>query len=262
MGKYTGSPWGSIRGKVDDAVGGVWKGIKWLRVRVLPAQPGTVVRYKAWKDDPTIPMSFKQFNLKRLITQVLGFIARFNPNLTDWIRPVWGDLVARRGWTMTGTNAFVKRNAAVLFASLPNQDQEYNPSTNAPDLTKLLVSDGDLEGVASISSAAYDDTTGDLDITWDASVNENGAADDILQVIVAKKPLLEMEDEPDMKLWNWYPNLHLYIFMATAVIRSAGMATLSLPTELTDTDMTAYIFFRDDAGTIGYSPSKAKALGA
>jgi len=264
MGKYTGSPWGTISGKVDDVVGGVWKGINWCRERVIPVQPGTITRYRRWKDDPTIPFSFKQFNLRRLVTQVLGYIARSESNIVVWIRPVWDALVTKRGWTMTGVNAFVKRNAAILHASMTDENAEYDPATNTPDYLKMLVSDGDLEPVAGINTAAYSDITGTLEITWDTTTYTNGAATDLLNVIAAKKPLLEMEDEPDMTLWNWYPNLFIYPFLPSvpAKTRADGTVTITLPTGLTDTDLTVYLFFKDEVTGIGYSPSKALQAGA
>ena len=263
MGTYTGSPWGTIRGKVDDVVGGVWKGINWCRVRVLPTQRGTIAKYRAWKDDPTYPFSFKQFNIRRLVTQVLGYIARSESNIVLWIRPVWDALVTKRGYTMTGVNAFVKRNAAILFASMTDENAEYDPATNTPDYLKMLVSDGDLEPVAAINTVAYDDATGTLDITWSPATFTNGSPDDILNVIIAKKPLLEMEDEPDKTLWNWRPKLFTYLFLPVpAATRADGTTSITLPTGLVDIDLIAYLFFRDEATGIGYSPSKGLAGGA
>lgn len=268
MGTYTGSPWGSIRGKVDDCVGGVWKGIKWVRVRVLPRQMGTITKYRLWKDDATQPFSFKQFNLRRLITQILGYIARFGSNLTDWIRPVWDELCTKRGWVMTGANAFIKRNAAVLNASLNNANMEYDPTTNTPDLTKMLVSDGDLEPAPDTPAltAVYDTITGNLVVAWDATTFTNGDANDACQVIVAKKPLLEMEDEPDMKLWNWAPKLFLYTFLpappAPAIWAKRGdnNLTVAIPAGLTASNLIAYLFFRDDPSLIGYSSSVGRQI--
>lgn len=264
MGTYTGSPWGHIRGKVDDAVGGVWKGIEWVRVRVFPTQPGTITRYRLWKDDPTTPFSFKQFNIRRLVTQVLGYIARFGSNLTVWIRPVWEALCDKRGWTMTGANAFIRRNAAILFASMENPAAEYKPTMpaiNAPDLTKMLVSDGDLEPAAVLETAVYNPETGALGLHWSSATFTNGSPDDIVNVIVAKKPLLEMEDEPDMTLWNWAPKLFIYPFLpappapAVPATRADEGVEVMLPTGLDAANLTAYLFFRDAEGHIGYSPS-------
>ena len=262
MGTYTGSPWGTIRGKVDDVVGGVWKGINWCRVRVLPTQRGTIAKYRAWKDDPTYPFSFKQFNIRRLVTQVLGYIARSESNIVLWIRPVWDALVTKRGYTMTGVNAFVKRNAAILFASMTDENAEYDPATNTPDYEKMLVSDGDLEPVADIASAIYNPATGQLVLIWNSATFTNGSDQDIPNVIVTKKPLLEMEDEPNMTLWNWRPKLFTYPFLPAAhpTKRFIGNATINLPTGLTYSDLTLYLFFKDEVTGIGYSPSKAIAV--
>lgn len=262
MGTYTGSPWGNIRGKIDDAVGGIWKGIDWVRVRVLPTQLGTITKYRLWKEDPTNPFSFKQFNIRRLVTQVLGYVARSNSNIVDWIRPIWDALVEKRGYTMTGTNAFVKRNAAILFASMTDENAEYEPTSNTPDLLEMLVSDGDLEPVASITTCAYDPLTGSVDVVFNSETFTNGQPTDSVCCIIMKKPLLQMEDEPDMTLWNWRPQLFAYIFIPAdpPAERSDGSFTVALPKDLDPTQLTLYMFLHDDA--IGYSPSKSSVFGA
>lgn len=260
MGTYTGSPWGNIRGKIDDAVGGIWKGIDWVRVRVNPTQLGTITKYRLWKDDPSEPFSFKQFNIRRLVTQVLGFVARSGSNTVDWIRPIWNTLVEKRGYTMTGTNAFVKRNAAILFASMDDDNAEYDPTTNKPDLLEMLVSDGDLEPVASITTVAYDPLTGNADIAFDSNTFTNGKATDTIQVIIMKKPLLQMEDEPDMTLWNWRPELFAYLFIPATGTRTDGSVIVNLPIGIDDTKLIAYLFFHDEA--LGYSPSVSSVFGA
>lgn len=260
MGKYIGSPWGYIRGKLDDAVGGAWKGINWVRVRIEPTQRGTLDKYRLFKDgllDPS-QFSYPQFNIRRCVLQVLGYVARFN--LTSWIRPVWEELVTKRGWTMTGTNAFVRRNAATFFSSML-RTAEYVVGLNEPDLEDLLVSDGDLEGTTA-GGATYVPGTGVLTVTWTASVFTNGAADDQAQVIVLKKPLLESVGRDG----TWYPALFAYPFIpappspAFPAERSAGTVDVTLPTGLAAADLVAYVFFRDAAGTIGYSPSLARQV--
>lgn len=258
MGKYIGSPWGYIRGKLDDAVGGAWKGINWVRVRILPTQRGTLPKYRLFKDgllDPS-QFSYPQFNIRRCVLQVLGYVARFN--ITTWIRPVWEELVTKRGWVMTGTNAFVRRNAATFFSSML-RTAEYVVGLNEPDLLDLLVSDGDLEAPASITLASYNPVDGNMGITWDASTFTNGAADDVVQVIILKKPLLESVGRDG----TWYPALFAYPFIpappspAFPGTRADAAINFALPAGLTAADLTAYLFFRDAEGTIGYSPSLA-----
>lgn len=256
MGKYIGSPWGYIRGKLDDAVGGAWRGINWVRVRILPTQKGTLSKYRQYKDGELdlSQFSFPQFNIRRCVLQVLGYVARFN--ITSWIRPVWEELVTKRGWTMTGTNAFVKRNAATFFNGML-RTAEYVVGSNEPDLLDLIVSDGDLEAPAGLTTAVYTTATGALVITWDAGIFTNGADDDEAQVIVMKRPLLESVGRDG----TWYPALFAYPFLpappapAAPAERTDATVTLALPIGLAATDLVCYLFFRDAEGLIGYSPS-------
>lgn len=256
MGTYIGSPWGQIRGKVFDHVGGVWKGINWLRVRILPTQRGTLDLYRKLKDGLITPdqFSYPQMNIRRAVLQVLGYIARMNLSL--WIYPVWEALCTKRGWTMTGANAFVRRNAATLLNTM-DRDIEYDPTTNAPDLATILVSDGDLEAPAGITSATYNTATGAVVVIWDASTYTNGADDDVCNLVIVKKPILESVGRDG----TWYPSLFMYPIMAAppppgvAATRVDGTVTVTLPTGLSADDLTAYLFFRDDAGIIGYSAS-------
>lgn len=261
MGKYFGSPWGFIRGKLDDAVGGVWKGVEWNRVRIFPTQRGTLEKYRAYKDGHIHPeaFSFKQMNIRRTTLQVQGHIGRSNlPNL---IYPVWQALCTKRMWTMTGINAFVKRSAARFYNSMPHKDEEYDPETNAPDMCELLVSDGDLEGAAPLT-CTYDTATGDLVITWDSTTYTNGDDSDFAFCVVLKKHSVETGMMEEIgRDGNWYPSVYLY---GTAILipppgvppkRLDGTLTMSLPPGLDISLLTAYLFFRDVENLIGYSPS-------
>lgn len=262
MATYFGSPWGFLRGKLDDAVGGIWKGVEWTRVRVYPTQRGTLKLYRKLQRGEICPeaFSYPQFNIRRAVLQVLGHIARMN--LSTWIYPVWEALCKKRGWIMTGTNAFVRRNAATLLSSM-DRHAEYDDA-NQPDLTKMLVSNGDLEGPAAIESATYDATTGDLVVTWDPATYTNGHATDMAFVMVAKKPILESIGEEG----TWAPKLYMY---GTALIpeppgipvkREELTMTLALPVglDIIVEPLTAYLFFRDVEGVIGYSPSLAAGV--
>jgi len=256
MGKYHGSPWGIIMGALFDTVGGSWKGVLWNRVRIFPTQRGTLDLYRQLKDGLIAPerFSFPQMNIRRAITQVLGYIAR--SNLSSWIYPVWEELVTKRGWTMTGANAFVKRNAANLLASMSNKTLEFDPSTNTPDLAEMLVSDGDLETGSGLS-ATYDTATGDVVLSWAKVTYTNGESTDIAWVMVAKKPLLESIGRDG----TWYPQLFMYgphttELPAPAATRDDETITYKIASGLDAADLTAYLFFRDTAEIIGNSPSK------
>jgi len=256
MGKYHGSPWGYIRGALFDTVGGVWKGINWNRVRIFPTQRGTLELYRQLKDGLITPerFSYEQMNIRRCVTQILGYIGR--RHLEEWMTPVWQELVHKRGWTMTAINAFVKRNAARLLNSMTDKGAEFDAAANTPDLTEMLVSDGDLEGPAGITSATYVPATGVMTILWDAAHYTNGSDDDIAYAMVARKPLMESVGRDG----TWYPALFMYgpltaLPPSPADTRVAGTMDIQLPVGLVATDLTAYLFFRDAAGVIGNSPS-------
>lgn len=252
MGKYTGSPWGFVRGKMGHYVGGVWKGVAWVRVLVWPTQRGTLDLYRDLKDGliPPDRFSFPQMNIRRAITQVLGYVGRYK--ISEWIYPIWEALCDKRGWTMTGINAFIKRNAALLLTTM-DRDTEFDEATNAPDLSQMLVSDGDLEAGYGLT-ANYDPGTGVLATSWQPSVYTNGSTDDIAYLMVAKKPILESIGRDG----TWYPKLYMYGPYTPVIVtatRADGSLSWTLPIGLDFADLTAFLFFRDAADIIGFSPS-------
>lgn len=261
MGTYIGSPWGFILGKIGDTVGGKWRGINWNRVRVLPTQRGTLDMYRKLKDGLISPetFSYKQMNIRRVALQVLGHVGRMN--LASLIYPVWAALVIKRAWVMTGINAFVRRNAANLYNSMTDRDAEYTIDTNDVDLCEILMSDGDLEGPAGITTCTYDELTGDLAMVWDPGIFTNGADDDESFIVVLKRDTDGGVMESVGRYGTWFPNLYMYgsaipvPLPGVPVIRSDGTRTIVLPIGLAATELTAFLFFRDKESIIGYSPS-------
>lgn len=251
--KYIGSPWGTIRGKLNGAVGGVWKGINWGRVLVLPTQRGTLKKYRAYKDGKIPVFSFAQMNIRRAVIQVLGYIGRIHT--TNFIIPIWQEFATRHNYKMTGLNVFVNRNAAAMFASMPNKDQEYIAATNAPDLTSMKMSDGDLEGTP-ILTATYATGSGATIITWAKDCFGNGLQTDKAWVCVLKKPILESVGRNG----TWAPKLYLFGPYDTSVARSVETVTVTLPTGLSPDDLTAFLFFRDVAETLGFSVSNSHTV--
>lgn len=250
MAKYTGSPWGFLRGKLGDAVGSIWKTVDYVRVLCFPTQRGTYENYLLLKAGLITPerFSYKQFNFRRLALSPLGFVAR--SNMTNWINPVWSRLATARSLLMTGMNLFIQEACAVFWESMPNKDLEYDVDTNAPLLTSLVVSDGDLEPVAEILTAEYTTGTGALVVTWDTATYGNGSADDNVEWLVMRKPLVNGIYEP---------TLYCYGTVAVPWIRprSGGTVNITLPVGLDPDDMVVYLFCIDAADTIGWSPSKA-----
>ena len=256
--KLRNNPLGDPTGKLGNFVGGKWKdGIYWLRSRIFPSQKGTIQDYRAYKAG-TGKVSFKQMNIRRAVFSVLGYIGR--TNLETWIDTIFGDLITRHNITnRTALNLMIKENAGCLFNSIPNNDQEYNATTNAPDLLQLKVSVGDLEPVASITKAEYTAGTGALVVTFSNDHFTNGLDTDKVWVMVAKKPILQSVGVTG----NWKPKLYLYgPTRGNSKTRTDATVTVTLPKSLTVADLTCYVFMQDAAGTIGYSDSLAKEVEA
>lgn len=252
--KYIGSPWGKIRGKLNGAVGGVWKGIDWGRVLVFPTQRGTLEKYQAYKAGKIHIFSFPQMNI-RIVVKALGFLSR---KFYSGLNPIWLDYLARHpGMRLSAMNAFVKTNIASFFASMPSRGLEYIAATNAPLLTALKVSKGDLEPIENIATAIYTTGTGALVVTYGDGIYENGLATDKIWWAVAKKPILDSVGIAG----TWEPSLYLYGMAQSNVTRTTKEVTIALPKGLTATDLTVYIFCKDSL-SIGYSDSKALAVAA
>ena len=250
MAKYVGSPWGFVRGKMGDFVGSVWKTIDYVRVLCFPTQRGTYQNYLDYKAGLiTIErFSYPQFNYRRLVLGPLGYVSRMN--MSNWIDPVWSRLATQQHLLMTGMNLFIQKASALFWNSMPNKDQEYNVTTNAPLLTSLVVSDGDLEPIAEILTAKYTTGTGALVVTFDKTCYGNGQATDEVQWLVMRKPLVNGAYQPILYSYGSIPALF-------GVPRDDATITIALPTGLTVGDLCVYLFCRDLADTIGYSPSKA-----
>lgn len=257
MGKYLGSPWGKIRGILNGAVGGAWRGIDWNRVLVFPTQRGTLKKYRQFKAGSISNFSYAQMNIRRAVLSPLGYIGRMH--LGTFIYTIWDEFVTRHSLKMTGLNVFVMKNAPNMYASMPHKDQEYNATTNAPDLTVIKASDGDLEPTPALGAQTYVVGTGVLTLNWDKDTFGNGKATDLVYVVVLRKPILESFGVSG----TWAPKLWLYGPLQVAgKTRVDETGTVTLPPGLTIADLTAYVFFKDAAGEIGYSPSVAKAVTA
>jgi hypothetical protein len=70
----------------------------------------------------------------------------------------------------------------------------------------------------------------------------------------SKKPLVDTDFYP--KLWMAEPN------RGNSKTRTDGTVTFTLPQGLTVTDLMLFLFAKDAAGTIGYSPSISHTVSA
>ena len=250
MAKYVGSPWGFLRGKLGDAVGSLWKTIDYVRVLCYPTQRGTYQNYLDYKAGLiTIErFSYPQFNFRRLVLGPLGYVARMN--MSNWIDPVWSRLATQEALLMTGMNLFIQKASALFWNSMPNKDQEYDEVTNAPLLTSLVVSYGDLEPIANIFSAEYNAVSGELVVVTDGATYGNGQTTDNVYYLVMRKPLVDGTFQPTLYCYGNIPSQF-------PVLRRDSGFIATLPIGLTSVDLVLYVFCKDAADTIGFSPSKA-----
>jgi hypothetical protein len=244
--KYFASPFGTIIGKVNGQVGSRWRGLNILKKYTIPADRGTLLTYQQYKAGSIPPdrFSFPQFNLRRVIVNPLMFMSRNNP---EFIQTVWKSEVKKRDLNMSGNNLLTKANIATLYASM-DRDAEFDPITNTPDLTKLVMSMGTLEPTKAIT-AKYATGTGIVTLTWNTDHFMNGADTDAVSCVIVKKPILEEYGE----FGNWRPALSMYYIPIVATAyptppgspksRKDGGGTVTIDSGLTATDLTAFIFF-------------------
>jgi hypothetical protein len=200
--------------------------------------------------------SYAQWNIRNVGLAPLGNMAR--ENMSGFITPIWEQAARDRKLSLTGINLFLKEALPAFFASIPNKAALYNVTTNAPLLTSLKVSTGDLEGIASITTATYDTATGKVHCTWPVTFSRNGLATDKVYALVVRKPIIDA---------SYRPSLYLYgnAVSVPAIARSDGTAgadVVTIPTGLTATDLFVYLFTKDVAGTIGFSESVNKVCAA
>jgi hypothetical protein len=250
--RYIASPFGFVIGKWGDVIGEKWKNKFYTRKRTMPTQRGTLAQYTLLKKGLLTPdlFSFKQFNIRRLVIQVLGYLGKMN--MENLIFPVWDQYRKKHKKPLSGMNLFMKANVKRLFFSMPHTDQEFDETTNSPDLTQLLISNGELESTP-ITSATYAPDTGYLTLHWSNVCYKNGNQTDIPYAAVLKKPILESYGYPD---GTWQPALYLYGPMLPKdqetlnLSRHSESAIFTLPPGLTATDLTAFLFFRSDDNTL------------
>ncbi len=152
MAKYTASAWGSIRGKLGDGVGSVWKGIPIVKVRVIPSNPNTP----------------DQQRIRGIYGELLGYAVI----LPEVIYRKYADI--RR---MTQSNFFLKYNIPMAYDSDSFPNIFYSPW-----VLRVLPA-GDLDP-AGIIITTYDPDTGDTYIKWDSAILGKGAPDDKIWLAV------------------------------------------------------------------------------
>jgi len=242
MAKYYASPFGIISGQVGDEIGSGWKGIRYIKKYTIPTDKGSLIKYQQMKAGTITPdkFSFPQFNLRRVIMNPLMYAGRQNPII--WIEQIWGEECKSRHLRMSGLNLLVKANVSNLYGSM-NKNIEFDPITNTPDLTKLVVAIGELEGTQSLT-CSYNPTTGVVSFVWNKNCYTNGKATDIAYGMVIAKPILNSFGEAG----NWEPALRVFgPTQLTGQPTRGGLGTgtglLSIPQYLYSPDLIGFVFF-------------------
>lgn len=218
MARYTGSPFGTIIGKLGDVVGFQWKGINCIRKDFTPTNPNALGQ--------------RAVRLIYIILQKLG--ARHYEEL---LVPVWNALAKRSKLPISGINLLLKKSSRLLFKSTLNGIQ-------APDYTRMCVSDGILEPTSQVVDTAYDEATGILTIDWDKEIYRNGKPTDNAVLLLYRT------------LYTGYPGGNSYVLGANAT-RSAGGAVVWTQPGLPAIDLTTFVFFYDG---YNYSPSMSRSV--
>jgi len=265
MAKYNSSPLGEIHGKVNGIVAVKWKRTLVARKYAVPADRGSLLKYQQFKDGiPGVVFSFLQFNLRRVAINPLLKLARDHKE--DWIYPIWTEAAKKRHLQMSGMNLLLKTNITNLYASF-DKALEYDPITNSPDLTKLQLSIGDLEGTQSLT-CTYKTDTGITDFSWNGQIFSNGNISDDVYGIILAKPLLQSIGREG----NWEPQLTMYgpHRLTTPGVpphpstRQDGTGYTVIPADLDVADLTAALFFCQLApnGKNEYSSTRASNVTA
>lgn len=242
MARYFASPFGTIIGKVNGQVGCRWRGQNVIKKYTVPADKGTLLKYQQYKDGiiPPSSFSFPQFNLRRLVINPLMHISRDAPT---FISDVWKLEANSRKLMMSGQNLIMQANISQLYASF-DPTIEFDPVTNTPDLTKLVMSQGILEGATGFG-ATYDTGTGIVTFEWDPAHYQSGKDDDFVSFVILAKPILESIG----RAGNWKPALKIYYFKngdpppAVAPVRADGTGQVTIDTGLDPNDLFGFIFF-------------------
>jgi hypothetical protein len=242
MAKYYASPFGSIRGKVNGSVGVGWKGKNVLRKYAIPTDRGSLLKYQQYKGGIIPPdlFSFPQFNLRRVCNNPLFKIA--HDHFQDFIVPIWKEMAREKRLLMSGTNLFMRTNTTTIYASF-DKTIEYDASTNKPDLTKLILVDGELETTQSMT-ATYDPSSGFMNFTWNTHHYTNGKDTDTVYAIILKEPVVIDVGATG----HWQPSLVMFgptqlRHDLAAATRADGAGLMTITPGLTASNLIAYLFF-------------------
>lgn len=221
MARYTGSPWGTIHGKLGNIIGFQWKGIHVAKkYHSTPAFTGIA---------PTA--------VKDIFRIIQKFVAR---HFASNIQPIWEVIAKRSKLPVLGGNLLLKKSARVLYKST-------NAGIQDPDMTLFQVSNGKLEPSLAITGATYTPASGQLVVTWNTNVFTNGDASDDAVLVLYRSAYT---GHPEGNSW----------LLGTGVTRGTGTATVWTQPNLPSGDLTVFLYFWDGACHYSPSTDRGRAI--
>jgi hypothetical protein len=200
---------GNIRGKVAGVVGSQFKDINYVREYVKPANPN----------------SAGQQVQRGLMSGCVAFAKPL-------VGPVFNEYTDKFQKSMSGFNYFIKRNIKEFVET--------------PDLSNVLMTEGKLSPISALA-ATYNDSDGELAITWSPNLGNNGIASDTTMWACYDKSTgiwtfpdatPNRGDEGDTEIIAEdliYSNLNVYAFCAQfvgAILFIISNSVHCVPTEL------------------------------
>lgn len=184
---------GAFRGKCGPIVGASCFGVDYVKEYTIPGNPRTA------------PQVYQR-DLFSFVRMLAGAF------LTTLVQTYWKQYADRK----SAYNAFIGSNAIL------QDDYATGGPTFSADYSKVKMTKGSLEKLASLSSFTYDSGTGNAIATWTDTVKGNGQATD--KVIVC--------------IWDKENSV---AYFSAAKTREDLTETISLPTGLTVTNLEGYV---------------------
>jgi len=158
MAKQTQGILGVVKGKIGNVVGAQWKQSPYFRSYSVPANPNTTAQQVQRGK-----MAWLVWHARLILGAVINsYISPFQK-------------------AMSGYNRFVQMNIKNL--------------SDTPLPSEMLVAEGQLEGLASVTNCDYEVATGEVGVEWPATIVSNGAATDKICVVVF--------DEENRRAWTF-----------------------------------------------------------
>lgn len=251
MGKYRKSPWGTITGKVGEAVGFTYHNIPVIRGYVKTEGNSPIVWLAELKNGvlKSTPKIVRQIN-SQFIFSSMATLTKTVQQQTVIISKIWKE-----------RTAFSKVNTKILNSFGEKVENLYG-SNNLPDITKLELTT--LYGGPSPNLySEYNPDDGKITVTWDTPVYIKGTPNDTVYLIVIYFKLDSLykwtkQFKPwQFKVWAnnvaYRPTAGMPKDNSSVVTRKDRKTILQTEKGLNPKELVTYIFFHNP--TAGFSTS-------